>query len=149
MRLQAPPATANGTWGPLAAIILDRDRALPTGASFCPVSDDPNEICFGEAVVEGEGEIIRYLSAPTEDWTRSGLRQRFRFIGGHAVRWVDAPRSVAIVEQTDKGYRWVVWSAPINHGFACFPQAVVESFRITPIRPFTQRGSEEHCIRLH
>ena len=147
--LQIPSPTVNGPWGPLALIVLDRDRAVPTDEWFCPASDDPDEFCVGADIVEGRGQIIRYLSAPTEGWTRGGLIQRFRFIGGHAVRWVDSSRSVAIVEQTDKGYRWVVWFAAIEHGFACFPDAIVEHFHIVPVRPFTQRGSETMCIRVH
>lgn len=147
--LQIPSPTVNGPWGPLALIVLDRDRALPTGDWFCPESDDPEEICLGASIVEGNGQIVRYLSAPTEGWTRNGLVQRFRFIGGHAVRWVDSSRSVAIVEQTEKGYRWIVWSGTIERGFACFPQAIVDNFHIMPVRPFTQRGSENNCIRVY
>jgi len=148
--LQLPPSatTAASTWGPIALIVLDRDRAFPTGDWFCPDSDDPNEICLGDSIVEGDGQIVRYLSAPTEGWVRGGLRQRFRFVGGHAVRWVDAVRSVAIVEQTDKGYRWVAWSTAIERGWACFPQAVVDRFQITPTRPFETRGEAINCIMV-
>lgn len=148
--LQAPPPATAGasTWGPIALIVLDRDRALPTGNWFCPDSDDPNEICLGASIVEGPGQIVRYLSAPTEGWVREGPRQRFRFIGGHAVRWIDSRRSMAIVEQTTSGYRWVVWTAPIVRGHACFPQAVVDRFRIVPTQPFVERGDEANCIQV-
>lgn len=146
--LTVPPATANGPWGALALIVLDRDRAYPSGGSFCPASDDVDDICLGADLVEGPGEIVRYLAPTTEGWVRQGRRQRFRFIGGHAVRHVDSVRSVAIVEQTEKGYRWVVWSAPLERGRACFPQDVVERFNIVPTRPFETVGDATHCVRV-
>ena len=147
--LQLPPPTASGAWGPLALIVLDRDRALPTGDWTCgEVELDPDEICLGASIVEGPGQIVRYLSAPTDGWVREGPRQRFRFIGGHAVRWVDSRRSMAIVEQTSSGYRWVVWTAPIVRGHACFSQAVVDRFHITPTQPFIRHRDEANCIRV-
>lgn len=147
--LQVPPPTTSGAWGPLALIVLDRDRALPTGGWTCgELPLDPDEICLGASIVEGDGQIVRYLSAPTVGWVREGPRQRFRFIGGHAVRWVDSQRSMAIVEQTSSGYRWVVWSAPIVRGRACFSQAVVDRFHITPTQPFIRHGDEANCIRV-
>ena len=130
-------------------IVLDRDRALPTGDWTCGAIElDPEEICLGADIVEGEGQIVRYLSAPTEGWLRNGARQRFRFIGGHAVRWVDSRRSVALVEQTNMGYRWVVWTATIERGHACFPQAVVDRFHIVPTHPFIRYGDETNCVRV-
>lgn len=149
--LQVPPptGTAASSWGPIALIVLDRDRALPTGGWFCPDSNDPNEICFGASIVEGPGQIVRYLSAPTEGWLRGGARQRFRLTGGHAVRWVDSLRSVAIVEQTAEGHRWVAWSTPVDRGWACFPQTVIDHFRIVPTRPFRMRNDQPNCLRVH
>jgi hypothetical protein len=146
--LTVPPATANGPWGALALIVLDRDRAYPSGGYFCPASDDPNVICHGASIVEGSGQIIRYLSVPTEGWVRTGARQRFRFVGGHAVRWVDSPRSVAIIEQTEAGHRWVAWAAPIQRGWICFPQSVVDHFDIVSARPFQPRGEEPNCLSV-
>jgi hypothetical protein len=103
---------------------------------------------LGASIVEGDGQIVRYLSAPTAGWVRGGARQRFRFIGGHAVRWVDSRRSVAIVEQTASGYRWVAWSTAVERGWACFPQAVVDRFQIRPTRPFETRGEAINCIMV-
>lgn len=145
--LQVPPATANGPWGPLALVVIDRDRARPSGGYYCPPTEDPEDICLGHEIVEGGGEIIRYLAPPTEGWLRTGRRQRFRFTGGHAVRWVDSPRSVAIIEQTEAGHRWIAWSTPLERGWACFPQTVVDHFQLVPSHPWQDHEGKQNCIR--
>lgn len=147
-RLQLPQQTATGPWGPLALAVIERDRARATGRYTCPPTDDPDEICLGYEIVEGGGEIIRYLAPPTAGWQRQGRRQRFRFTGGHATRWVDSPRSVAIIEQTEAGHRWVAWSTPVERGWACFPQTVIDHFQLVPSQPWREYGGQPHCIRV-
>lgn len=146
--LQLPPPTASGPWGPLALVVIDRERARPTGGALCPPSDDPDEVCLGYEIVEGGGEIIRYLAPPSAGWQRTGRRQRFRFTGGHAVRWVDSPRSVAIIEQTEAGHRWVAWSTEVERGWACFPQTVIDHFQLVPTQPWRGHDGQTHCIRV-
>jgi hypothetical protein len=139
-------------WGPIVLAVVDHDRARPTGGYYCPpLGPDEREedaICAGASLVEGPADIVRYLSPRPDGWRDPGPRPRIRFIGAHAVRWVDSGRQIAILEQTDKGYLWRVWSAGVDRGWACFPEQVVREFRLTSRLGLRARGDESHCVDL-
>lgn len=142
----------NPGWGPLVLAVIDHDRARPSGGYWCPpVGPEESEddyTCFGASLVEGPATIIRYLSPRPEGWRDPGPRPRVRFIGGHAVRYVDAGRQLAILEQTDGGYLWRAWSTDIDRGWACFPDEVVTSFHLTSRLGLQPRGQASNCVNL-
>lgn len=142
----------NPGWGPLVLAVVDHDRATPSGGYWCP-QPGPDEseddyICLGASLVEGPATIVRYLSPRPEGWRDPGPHLRVRFIGGHAVRYVDAGRQVAILEQTDQGYLWRSWSTSVDNGRACFPDTIVSSFRLTSRLRLQSRGQENNCVNL-
>lgn len=140
-------------WGRIVLAVVDHDRARPSGGYYCPPpgpgeTEEEASICLGADFVEGPATIVRYLSPRPEGWRDPGSRPRVRFIGGHAVRYVDAGRQLAILEQTDKGYLWRSWSTAIDHGWACFPDTVVSSFRLTSRLRLQPRGQASNCVNL-
>lgn len=142
----------NPGWGPIILAVVDHDRARPSGGYYCPPPgpDEREEdyICLGADLVEGPATVVRYLSPRPEGWRDPGPRPRIRFIGGHAVRSVDAGRQLAILEQTDNGYLWRVWSTSVDRGWACFPDQIVSSFRLTSRLGLRARGDESNCVNL-
>lgn len=139
-------------WGPIVLAVVDHGRARPSGGYYCPpLGPDEREednICLGASLVEGPATVVRYLSPRPEGWRDPGPRPRIGFIGGHAVRWVDAGRQLAILEQTDQGYLWRVWSTSVDRGWACFPDQIVSSFRLTSRLPLRPRGGHDNCVNL-
>lgn len=142
-----------GSWGPVVLAIVDHSRARPSGGYYCPPpepgeTEEDEAICLGADFVEGPATIVRYLSPRPDGWRDPGPRPRVRFIGGHAVRYVDAGRQLAILEQTDQGYLWRAWSTRVVELWACFPDAVVSSFRLTSRLPFQTRGGAANCVNV-
>lgn len=141
------PAGDSG-WGPIVLAVIDQNRARPTGGSYCPPSDDPEEICLDASIVEGSSETVRYLSQRPEGWRDPGRFPRVRFIGGHAVRWVDAGRQLAVLEQTNNGYLWRSWSTSVGSDEICLPSALIDRFRITARIPLSVGADGSRCFRL-
>jgi predicted DNA-binding transcriptional regulator AlpA len=139
---------ADGQWGRLVLAVVDHDRARPTGGSFCPPPEGPDEICLGASIVQGSAEILRYLSPRPEGWRDPGRFPQVRFIGGHAVRWVDAGVRLEILEQTAENYLWRVWSASIEDDLVCLPQALVARFQIRTRIRYRARAGLANCFRL-
>lgn len=141
-------APADGTWGRLVLAVVDHGRAYPSGGYWCPDDEDADTVCLGADLVEGPADIVAYLSPRPAGWRDPGPRPRVRFIGGHAVRWVDAGRRLAILEQTSGSYLWRVWSVPVERGWACIDPLIVQRFSLTTQLRFRRRGPSEHCFRL-
>ncbi|MGH6788008.1 MAG: hypothetical protein ACREBO_14365 [Novosphingobium sp.] len=135
-------------WGPLRLVLVDHDRAYPDGDFYCPPDPDEQSICLGADYVRGPVRIARYLSPGSPDWRFPGRKPIVRFIGGHAVRFVDAGLKVELLEQTDSGYLWRVWAGEVERGWVCFPDNLIERFKLQPARGWTARGEEQNCLRL-
>jgi hypothetical protein len=140
----APPT--EGTWGPIVLVVIEHRRAYPTGGYWCPPVDEG--MCLGASLVQGSARVVRYLSRRPEGWRDPGPVPQVRFIGGHAVRWVDAGVRLAILEQTDGGYLWRAWSSPADRGWACFDPEVISGFQITSQLRLRARGESINCFRL-
>ena len=145
--LQAP-ADGDDRWGPLVLAVIDHNRARPSGGYYCPPPVDEDEICLGAAFVQGSAASIRYLSPRPPGWRHPGRFPQVRFIGGHAVRWVDADVRLAILEQTDSGYLWRVWSTSARDDLVCLPRQIIERFRIRTRIAYRSHAGQENCFRL-
>jgi predicted DNA-binding transcriptional regulator AlpA len=137
-----------GQWGRLVLAVVDHGRARPTGGSYCPPPEGPDEICLGASIVQGSAEIVRYLSPRPEGWRYPGRFPQVRFIGGHAVRWVDAGVRLEILEQTAENYLWRVWSVPAGDDLVCLPRDLIARFRIRTSIRYRSRAGQENCFRL-
>jgi hypothetical protein len=139
---------AEGQWGRLVLAVVDHNRALPTGGSYCPPPEGPDEICLGASIVQGSAEIVRYLSPRPQGWRYPGRFPQVRFIGGHAVRWVDTGMRLEILEQTAENYLWRVWSASVDDDLVCLPPALIARFQIRTSLRYRSRAGQENCFRL-
>jgi hypothetical protein len=139
---------AEGQWGRLVLAVVDHNRALPAGGSYCPPPEGPDEICLGASIVQGSAKIIRYLSPRPQGWRYPGRFPQVRFIGGHAVRWVDTGVRLEILEQTAENYLWRVWSASVDDDLVCLPQALIARFQIRTSLRYRSRAGQENCFRL-
>lgn len=142
------PTGGSSPWGPIVLAVVEHNRARPSGGYYCPPPVEEDEICLGSAFVQGSAEIIRYLSARPAGWRYPGRFPQVRFIGGHAVRWVDAGVQLAILEQTQSGYLWRVWATTARDDLVCLPPQIIERFQIRTRIRYRSHGGAENCFRL-
>lgn len=120
-------------WGPVALAIVSLEQGYPVpDTNYCPTeegADPAKQICLGASLADHRGHIVRLLAA-TPNFGNGKDMRRFRQIGTHAMREIDGGRLIAVLEKTDKGYFWMPWVAPLDHGTACLPSDLIATFAI-------------------
>lgn len=134
--------------GPVVLAEIRLERGYPNGESWCPADTNwETDICLGADLVIHKGRVVRKLGAdagadPVYE------RDRFKQIGGHAVRYVGGGRRVAFIEQTDKDYWFMQWSAPVEKGRFCLPADAIEHFGVESDLAFTAGENGARCYFL-
>lgn len=134
--------------GPIALAEIRLKRGYPNGESWCPPDIDwETEICLGSSIVIAPGRVIRRLGA-SDDLDPQWNRRKFKYIGGHAIRWAEGGHWVAIIEQTDQDYWYVQWKAPIRDGRFCIHPRAAEFYGMASDLAYTSDDDGSRCYSL-
>ncbi len=141
--------TPKGESGPVILALIDLERGYPNGGWICPPESDDGEesICLGASIVMHSGRVGRRYGG--SDNVDPGWRAaRFKAIGGHAVRWVEGGRWLAIIEQTDENYYYVQWKTAAVRNRFCLPQTVIDRYNIEATPRFTLNRDGDRCYAV-
>ena len=134
--------------GPVALAEIRLKRGYPNGESWCPADIDwETEICLGSSIVMAKGRVIRRLGA-SDDLDPQWDRRKFKYIGGHAIRWAEGGHWVAVVEQTDQDYWFVQWKAPILDGRFCIHPSAAAFYGMASGLSHTTSEDGSRCYSL-
>lgn len=134
--------------GPVVLAEVRTRRGYANGEWWCPPDTNwETDICFGANIIFAPGKVQRRLGA-TPDADTGYARSKFKFIGGHAVRYVKGGHYVAAIEQTDEDYWYIQWQAPVEKGRFCISSQAAEHFGVTSDLPYTASEDGARCYSL-
>lgn len=134
--------------GPVVLAEIRTRRGYPNGEWWCPPDTDwETDICLGASIIIAPGKLIRRLGA-TPDADAIYERGKFKFIGGHAVRYVDGGHYVAAIEQTDEDYWYIQWQVPVEKGRFCISPDAIVHYGMTSELPATIDEDGGRCFSL-
>lgn len=136
--------TPQGSSGPVILALIETERGYPNGDWYCEPDPDPESICLGADIVIHPGAVVREYgrSANVDPRWRAA---KFKQIGGHAVRWVEGGRWLAVIEQTDADYYYIQWKTDASSGRFCLPQTVIDHYRLEARPDFKLNEAGDHC----
>jgi hypothetical protein len=134
--------------GPVLLAIIERGRGYPNGDSWCPPDTNwETDICLGASIVIARGRIVRILGA-SENVDPKWRSRKFKAIGGHAIRYMEGGRALAVIEQTDQDYYYVQWTTETKNNRFCLPQSMIDHYKLATDMRFAENKDGEHCYKL-